>query len=64
MPHIFPCSCDAAAFTAQWHAADTSHDRPCDMSSNAPLRTEIGLASLGPTDGGVEPLAKPVTWNS
>jgi hypothetical protein len=40
----------AAAVTAQWQAADTSHERPLLMSSNAPLRTGADPASPGCTD--------------
>jgi hypothetical protein len=49
-PHILPPRTDAAAFTAQWQAAETSQARPSCMSSKAPLVTSTGASSAVLTD--------------
>jgi len=65
LPHIRPWLQDAAAFTAQWQAPETSHERPFSISSNAPLRAWTGAASAGFTDEVVsEAPASPCASNS
>jgi hypothetical protein len=63
-PHIRPLLAVAAAFTAQWQAALTSHARPCCMSSNAPRRCSTGAWSAPRTAAVVSPDVANIVTNS